>query len=200
MTESGAAAARPGTDRAWRWLAWIWLAVVLALAVQQAGFWRQPAIDTDVMALLPGSDSDARLSAANQRLSDAVTGEIVVLLSGNDWSRTQAAAQAFLADIARGDALRAAATDDAEAVAGAIAFYAPHRQGLLTPEQRAWLRQATPEAITDMATLGVGSLMQVATEKRSPTTVWLPTVAQTALLPASNLRQTLAAKAKPRIR
>lgn len=151
MTESGAAAARPGTDRAWRWLAWIWLAVVLALAVQQAGFWRQPAIDTDVMALLPGSDSDARLSAANQRLSDAVTGEIVVLLSGNDWSRTQAAAQAFLADIARGDALRAAATDDAEAVAGAIAFYAPHRQGLLTPEQRAWLRQATPEAITDMA-------------------------------------------------
>ena len=151
MTEAGAATTRPGPDRAWRWLAWAWLLVVLALGLQQAMFWRQPAIDTDVMALLPGSAADARLSAANQRLADAVTGEVVVLLSTDDWPRTQAAAQAFLAEIARGKALQATAVDDADALAGAIAFYAPHRQGLLTPDQRAWLRQATPDVIADMA-------------------------------------------------
>ena len=125
--------------------------VVLALGLQQALFWRQPAIDTDVMALLPGSAADARLTAANQRLADAVTGEVVVLLSGEDWTRTQAAAQAFLAETARGKALQVSASDDAAALADAIAFYAPHRQGLLTPEQRAWLRQATPDAVADTA-------------------------------------------------
>lgn len=145
------AAGRFGTDRAWRWLAWGWLVVVLALGLQQALFWRQPAIDTDVMALLPGSGADARLSAANQRLADAVTGDVVVLLSGADWTRTQAAAKAFLGAIARGNALQASGADDADALAGAIAFYAPHRQGLLTPGQRAWLRQATPDAVADMA-------------------------------------------------
>ncbi len=151
MTEAGAVAMRPGKDRAWRWLAWAWLVVVLALGLQQALFWRQPAIDTDVMALLPGSAADARLTAANQRLADAVTGEVVVLLSGEDWTRTQAAAQAFLAETARGKALQVSASDDAAALADAIAFYAPHRQGLLTPEQRAWLRQATPDAVADTA-------------------------------------------------
>lgn len=151
MTEAGAAATQPGTDRAWRWLAWAWLVVVLALGLQQALFWRQPAIDTDVMALLPGNGADARLAAANQRLADAVTGDVVVLLAGDDWSRTQAAAKAFLGSIARGRALQATGSDDATALAGAIAFYAPHRQGLLTHEQRAWLRQATPDAIADMA-------------------------------------------------
>lgn len=151
MTEAGAVAMRPGKDRAWRWLAWAWLVVVLALGLQQALFWRQPAIDTDVMALLPGSAADARLTAANQRLADAVTGEVVVLLSGEDWTRTQAAAQAFLAETSRGKALQVSASDDAAALADAIAFYAPHRQGLLTPEQRAWLRQATPGAVADTA-------------------------------------------------
>ncbi|RZA14632.1 MAG: hypothetical protein EOP93_18295, partial [Lysobacteraceae bacterium] len=83
-------------DRAWRALAWLWLALVLALAVQQVQFWRKPAIDTDVMALLPGSGEDARLAAANKRLADAVTGELVVLLSADDWMATRAAANAFL--------------------------------------------------------------------------------------------------------
>ena len=46
---------RSGGGRLWRWLAWAWLVAVLALGLQQALFWRQPAIDADVMALLPGS-------------------------------------------------------------------------------------------------------------------------------------------------
>ena len=150
MIEAGATT-RSREDRAWRWLAWAWLLVVLALGLQQALFWRQPAIDTDVMALLPGSGTDARLTAANQRLAEAVTGDVVVLLSGADWPRTQAAAQAFRADIARGNALQATGSGDADALADAIAFYAPHRQGLLTPGQRAWLRQAAPEAVADTA-------------------------------------------------
>ena len=82
MTEAGA-------NRLWRWLAWTWLLAMLALGVQQARFWQHPAIDTDVMALLPGSGEDAALALANRHLADSVTGDVVVLLGAT-------AAQAIL--------------------------------------------------------------------------------------------------------
>ena len=72
MTE---AAAAPTPSRPW--LAWLWLAAVLALAVQQVGFWREARLDSDVMALLPGAASDPLLDAASQRMADAA-GESVV--------------------------------------------------------------------------------------------------------------------------
>jgi predicted exporter len=137
--------------RAWRWLAWAWLLVVLALGLQQVMFWRAPAIDTDIMALLPGANEDARLAAANQRLSEAVTGDVVVLLSARDWPSTHAAAAAFATAVSASRTLRTADADDDDAMAKAIAFHAPHRTGLLTPAQRQWLQTATPDAITNMA-------------------------------------------------
>ncbi|MEG3048825.1 MAG: hypothetical protein RR792_01370, partial [Thermomonas sp.] len=150
MIESPATAGQPGS-RAWRWLAWAWLVAVLALGVQQVAFWRAPAIDTDIMALLPGAAEDARLAAANKHLADAVTGDVVVLLAASDWERTRDAVEAFAKTVATGKALRSVGDDDADALAKAIAFHAPHRQGLLTPAQRTWLRNATPQAIADMA-------------------------------------------------
>lgn len=138
-------------NRLWRWLAWAWLLAMLALGLQQARFWQHPAIDTDVMALLPGSGEDARLAAANQRLADAVTGDVVVLLSAGDWEHTRTAATAFADAIAQGKTLQPIGGDDAGALSAALAFYAPHRQGLLTAQQRDWLRTTTTEAIGDMA-------------------------------------------------
>jgi predicted exporter len=150
LTEAVAAEAQ-ATSRAWRWLAWAWLLAVLALGLQQVAFWRAPTIDTDIMALLPGATEDARLAAANQRLADAVTGDVVVLLSARDWQKTRDAARAFAKVATAGKSLRATDGDDAEAMTKAIAFHAPHRQGLLTAAQRHWLQSATPDAITDMA-------------------------------------------------
>ena len=150
MTEAAATVDSPG-GRAWRWLALGWLLVVLALGLQQVAFWRAPAIDTDIMALLPGATEDARLAAANQRLAEAVTSDVVVLLSARDWQKTRDAATAFAKVIAAGKTLRAASADDADALAKSISFHAPHRQGLLTPAQRHWLQSASPDAITDMA-------------------------------------------------
>ena len=144
MTEAGA-------NRLWRWLAWAWLLAMLALGVQQARFWQHPAIDTDVMALLPGSGEDAALALANRHLADSVTGDVVVLLSAGDWQHTRTAAKAFAGAIAHGRTLHAIGGDDAGALSAALSFYAPHRQGLLTAQQRGWLRKATPEAIGDMA-------------------------------------------------
>ena len=138
MTEAGA-------NRLWRWLAWAWLLAMLALGVQQARFWQHPAIDTDVMALLPGSGEDAALALANRHLADSVTGDVVVLLSAGDWQHTRTAAKAFAGAIAHGRTLHAIGGDDAGALSAALSFYAPHRQGLLTAQHRGWLRKATPE-------------------------------------------------------
>ena len=146
MSEAAASSASAG-GRAWRWLAWAWLVVVLALGLQQVMFWRAPAIDTDIMALLPGATEDARLAAANQRLSDAVTGDVVVLLSAPDWQSTHTAARTFASAIATGRTLRMDGADDADALSRAIAFHAPHRQGLLTPAQRQWLRYRDAEFV-----------------------------------------------------
>ncbi|MEG3049054.1 MAG: hypothetical protein RR792_02545, partial [Thermomonas sp.] len=101
--------------------------------------------------LLPGAAEDARLAAANKHLADAVTGDVVVLLAAADWERTRDAAAAFAKTVAAGKTLRPVGEDDADALARAIAFHAPHRQGLLTPAQRGWLRNASPQAIADMA-------------------------------------------------
>ena len=150
MSESPEIAGQSGS-RAWRWLAWVWLVAVLVLSLQQVAFWRAPAIDTDIMALLPGTAEDARLAAANQHLTDAITGDVVVLLAATDWERTRAAADAFAKAVATGKTLRMAGNGDADALAKAIAFHAPHRQGLLTPAQREWLRNASSQAIVDMA-------------------------------------------------
>ena len=137
--------------RASRWLACAWLLLVLALAVQQVQFWRAPAIDTDVMALLPGAGEDTRLAAANERLGASVTDDVVVLLSSDDWTNTRDAAAAFTKVVSQSEQLRVVDAESSGALAAAIEFYAPHRQALLTPTQRHWLQQASPDTIAETA-------------------------------------------------
>ena len=132
------------------WAAWFWLACVLALAVQQAGFWREARLDTDVLAMLPGAVDDPLLDAANARMADAATRSVVVLLSGDDWARTRAGTEAFVATLARDGVL--AGTEAGDAGPGAaIDLLRPHRDGLLTHAQRGQLRTQSPETLAELA-------------------------------------------------
>ncbi len=139
--------ARP--TRGGAWLAWAWLAVVLALAVQQIGFWRASRIDSDVMALLPGATGDPLLAAANARMADAGTRQVVVLLSAADWTATRAGAVAFVASLRRDGVLVPAA--DAVDLDDALAFYAPFRRGVLTPAQRERLSSQPADRQAELA-------------------------------------------------
>lgn len=123
----------------WKALAWAWLLIVAALAVHQAGFWRAARLDSDVMALLPGETDDALLQATNARLSEGATRQVVVLVGAPDWAATRRAAEAFEASVAGAASPLAVVAGDEDALSGALAFYAGHRQGLLTPAQRAQL-------------------------------------------------------------
>ena len=95
MTESR----RP---HAWAWLALAWLLVVGALAWQQAGFWREGRLDSDVLALLPGAHEDPRQAQANARLAEGGTRQVVVLLGHADWATLRRGAEAFSASLREG--------------------------------------------------------------------------------------------------
>ncbi|GAB2502195.1 MMPL family transporter [Arenimonas alkanexedens] len=126
-------------------LAWGWLLVVAGLGLHQVGFWRDARLDSDVLALLPGETDDALLQAANQALAGGATRQVVVLVGAPDWSRTRVAADAFEAALAGAESPLTVARGDEDALAGALAFYAEHRRGLLTPAQRADLD--APQAV-----------------------------------------------------
>lgn len=136
-------------DRA---LAFVWLVLVVVLAVHQFQFWRAARIDTDVMALLPASERTATADRVLRRLADGVSREIVVLVGSPDWARTRAAAGRFGEAVGRdGTLLRPVnhlAGFDFETV---LAFYRPFRDRLLTDGQRVMLRDANPDALAQQA-------------------------------------------------
>ena len=81
--------------RGWRWLAWVWLAVVLAVALHQVRFWQTSDVDTDVLALLPQDAHDPLLAQATNRIADQSARNVVVLLGAGDADGTRAAQAAF---------------------------------------------------------------------------------------------------------
>ena len=136
--------------KAWRWAAWLWLAAVLALAVQQIGFWRAPRLDSDVMALLPGEKRDPMLAIAERQIVDAATRQVVVLIGSPDWASSRAAAQAFTHSL-QSDAATLKPETDEQTGAEPLSFYRPYRDRLLTPLQRLRLQNASPSDLGETA-------------------------------------------------
>lgn len=144
MTDASARAGRFA-----RAFAWAWLLVVVVLAAHQVQFWRAGDVDADVLALLPGADADPALRRADERIAAAATDQVVVVLAADDWTRTRAAAEAFLAALPADGPLQplaaGAGLDDA------LAFYAPHRAGVLSDAQRDLLRASAPDELAQHA-------------------------------------------------
>ncbi|WP_454831025.1 MMPL family transporter [Pseudoxanthomonas wuyuanensis] len=147
-----AAAQRDARYRAlWRWLALGWLLLVIAIGWHQWRFWQQSRIDSDVLAMLPQDADDRQLADATRRIADASARQMVVLLGAAGAAQAQQAQAAYL------DALQASALpfepagDAQDWFARAQAFYAPHRDRLLTPEQRQRLREEPAAALAESA-------------------------------------------------
>lgn len=139
-----------GLRRNWRWAAWVWLALVIALAAHQVQFWSAPKLDSDLLTLLPSEQGDPVLAAAIERISDAATRQIVVVLSGPSWAETSRAAQTFVASLQTQSA-GLLPVGAAQLGAATLDFYRPYRDRLLTPTQRQWLQQPNAEALTNRA-------------------------------------------------
>ena len=135
------------TIRPRRWPAWLWALCVLALCYQQADFWRQSRLDSDVMALLPGERHDAMLTAANLQIADSATKQVVVLIGSHDFERSKLAAAAFIKAVPA--QLMLPATADETGSTTALDFYRPHRGALLTAAQRQELAHADISALAN---------------------------------------------------
>lgn len=133
----------------WRWPAALWLAMVIAIAVQQVAFWRAPKLAIDVMALLPDEAHDAVLAAAERNLSAAATRQVMVLIGSADAARSLAAANAFASSVQRSTEL--IPLRDGGGGASALAFYQPWRDRLLTADQRAYLRDTPVRVLVEHA-------------------------------------------------
>lgn len=158
MTDQATRASSPGLSGiagltpVGRLLAIGWLLVVLVLAIHQFQFWRGSRIDTDVMALLPGSERTATADRVLRQLADGVSREIVVLVGAPDWERARSAAGRFgQATAARGDLLKPVDRIAAFDFDAALAFYRPYRDRLLTDGQRAMLSHADPDTLAQQA-------------------------------------------------
>jgi predicted exporter len=130
----------------WRLAALAWLVCVLVVAVHQFQFWRAGRVDTDVLALLPASEQAPEVGRASKLLAEGVSRQVVVLLGADDWAGAKQAAEQWRRALAQADApLKPQDHASGQAVDAVLQFYGPWRDRLLTPAQRAQLRDARPE-------------------------------------------------------
>jgi predicted exporter len=140
----------PPPMKAWRVFSMAWTVLVVALLAHQAWLWSgHLKVDTDVLALLPRGERDDVAQAAMQRLADAASRRVVVLVGAPDVETGERAAKAYLA--ALGPAAHVVDESTDQATAALIAAFAPHRDGLLTPGDRAFLNTASPQLLTARA-------------------------------------------------
>ena len=169
-------ASRPVRRLPWQVAAWTWLAFCLVVAAHQFTFWRDAHFDTDVMALLPQDEQAPEVGIATRQLTDQVTRQVVVMIGAPDWAGAQRAADAWTQAVVAAHApLRASAIAGADSLRDTLAFYAPYRDRLLTPAQRAQLEHAVPGALVQGALAALaqpGGGLRLADWNADPLALW----------------------------
>lgn len=167
--------------RFWRVLAWLWLAVVLAVSVHQVQFWRGANLESDVLALLPEDAQDPVLGQATRRIADAGARQIVVLLGANDEASAKAAAQAYRAALRQEEKRERLPFVETNSMAGWFdatrAFYQPWRDRLLIDAQRQTLQTSSTEALAQQALTalyGPMGMPRLTDWRTDPLNLWLP--------------------------
>ncbi len=138
------AAAAPG--RGWAFAALAWLVIVVIVGAHQWRFWHSNRLDTDVLALLPEDERMPEVAQATRRLVDQASRQIVVMIGAPDDAQARRAVAAWRAALPAGADWQAMPAGDPQALAGAIEFYRPWRDRLLTAAQRQQLADTPPSA------------------------------------------------------
>lgn len=122
-----------------------WTLCALLLGGHQLYLWTGGlALDTELLALLPQTDRDEVAEAALKSLSERATQKVVALVSAPTKGSAIAAADAFLKALPPEEIspLSLPAVDPL----ALAAVLAPYREGLLAPDDVAFLEAASPEA------------------------------------------------------
>ena len=180
-------AERPVRRWPWQVAAWAWLALCVLVAAHQFTFWRNGHFGTDVMALLPQDEQAPEVSRATRQLADQVTRQVVVMVGAPDWASAQKAADAWeRAAMSSGwhhgpglatpsAPLQPSAMAGPDQLRDTLAFYAPYRNRLLTPAQRAQLEHAAPSSLVQGALASLaqpGGGLRLADWNADPLALW----------------------------
>jgi len=130
----------------WRLAALLWLFVVLAAMAHNAWVWgvQRPALDADIMALLPRDARDPVAEAAFTRMAANAERRVVVLIGAPTVDGARKAADRYLADI-RGIAADVRHTVDGRDFALWREFLAPYRGVLIGEQGRALLKMSAQQ-------------------------------------------------------
>jgi len=169
----------------WQVAAWLWLAFCCVVAVHQWTFWHDARFDTDVMALLPQDEQAPEVGIATRQLADQVTRQVVVMVGAPDWAAAQKAADAWERAamssvwdhtlVTPHPLFKPSALAGAGSLRDSLAFYAPYRDRLLTPAQRALLEHAAPASLMQSALAALaqpGSGLRLADWNADPLGLW----------------------------
>lgn len=135
------------SERLWRRLAWLWLAVIV-LVSGQVGWLiaaQQLHLDTDIMALLPHDRRDAVGEAALHRMAAAGEQRVVVLVGARDTAEAERGGDAYITAL-QGLPLRVRHHVAAQELGQWRQFFAARRDVLLSTAQRAALQNTSAEA------------------------------------------------------
>ncbi|MGL4603993.1 MAG: MMPL family transporter, partial [Iodobacter sp.] len=140
-----------------RWLASIWLMVVLALAGHQIYLWSgHIRLDTDILAMLPQDERNPVVQNATRQLADAASRRVVVLIGAQDWNSARAAGDRYALSL-QSSPLPLSLRYRVDNTADWLSFFAPHRNQLLSPQQR---EQLSTQSTDLLARRAVAALYQ----------------------------------------
>ncbi|WP_047257669.1 MMPL family transporter [Chromobacterium subtsugae] len=143
-----------GSSRPQRWLAAVWLAILLAVAGHNGWLWLggHARLETDILAMLPQNRQDQAAQDATRQLADAAARRVVVLVGARDWADARRAGDAYAAAIrASGQPLAPRYRVGAQESDNWLDFYAAYRGQLLGDDTRRQLRQTAPAALAEQA-------------------------------------------------
>jgi predicted exporter len=126
----------------------LWLGAVAVLgAVFLTTVAGRMRVETDLLAMLPQVDRDAVAESAARRLGDTGGRTALFLVGADAFAPARAAAQVFAEALQASGAFAQVRLQPDYDPAALDALYAPHRAGLLSDRQRAWLVAGEPRPL-----------------------------------------------------
>lgn len=150
-----------------------WLAIVLAALGYLAYLARDGLpLRTDILALLPREERDPAIQQANEAVSRSLGRRIIVLVGHKDADRARSGAADLKAALARSGVVDLdEGMADQERLSRVGALYFPHRQGLLSEEDRALLQAGKAADVAQRAlaqVFGVGGMASAGLLRTDP--------------------------------
>ena len=144
---NGGLNAKSSAVRTHRWLALVWLVMVIAAVLYNGKVWLvdHRALETDFLALLPVDEGDPIARAAFERVATSAEQNVLILVGSRDWAEARKAGDAYAKALATQPDWFTPASLAALQSDSALDPWWTNRRGLVTDDDRTALARNTPD-------------------------------------------------------